>query len=226
MADESEEPTECAAWETALRIPGARAVTVTAIDSRTPVWSSATDDQAPDDDGDLAAMAAAMAETAAELVRRTDPSTMMDDLLVTSAAWFHVLRVVGAPAGGTRVAHLVLDRRVANLAMARRDFRKLLEPNGPAVGSTHVLTAEPEVEPELIELPRRRQLPEKPQPLPQPGALPQRKLNRTRPDDGQSSYLRSQPEPPPAWFTSLSDVPFTVDQQTLDRLVDGLRRLP
>ncbi|GAA4688330.1 hypothetical protein [Phytohabitans rumicis] len=110
---------ENVAWGDALDIVGARAVTLIALDSRKPLRSHAVD---PLPDGEnVAEVAAALAETAAELVRLTDGAGM-DDLLVTGPAWFHLLRVVD----GGWVAHLMLDRRVANLALARREFRALV----------------------------------------------------------------------------------------------------
>lgn len=112
---------ENVAWEDALDILGARAVTVTAIDTRTLLRSHTVDGDP--DGGSVAEIAAALAETAAELVRRTDPGTAMDDLLITGPTWFHLLRVVDEAC----VVHLMLDRRVANLALARREFRSLAE---------------------------------------------------------------------------------------------------
>jgi hypothetical protein len=112
------------AWGEALRIPGAQAVIVTAIDTRRPLRLD-TVESFPSGES-VAEVAAALAETAAELVRLTDAGAAMDDLLVTAPTWFHVLRIFDGEEAGECVAHLVLDRRVANLAMARRDLRGLL----------------------------------------------------------------------------------------------------
>lgn len=116
---------ESIAWGEALRIPGAQAVIVTAIETRRLLRSEAAESFAGGES--VAEVAAALAETAVELVRRTGAGAAMDDLLVTAPTCFHVLRVFdGGGAAGDCVAHLVLDRRVANLAMARRDLRGLL----------------------------------------------------------------------------------------------------
>jgi hypothetical protein len=102
----------------ALRISGASMIMLTSIESRTTVWSAGRARVG----ADVAALGAAITEAAAEMVRLTAVGIEMDDLLVTSPANFHVLRVVDG-----QVAHLVLDRGAANLAMARREFRLLVE---------------------------------------------------------------------------------------------------
>jgi hypothetical protein len=93
---------------------------LTSIESRTTVWSAGRARVG----ADVAALGAAITEAAAEMVRLTSGSVgdgEMDDLLVTSPVNFHVLRVVDG-----QVAHLVLDRGSANLAMARREFREMV----------------------------------------------------------------------------------------------------
>lgn len=106
----------------ALRISGASLIMLTSIESRTTVWSAGRARVG----ADVAALGAAITEAAAEMVRLSAVGSLgdgeMDDLLVTSPANFHVLRVVDG-----QVAHLVLDRGAANLAMARREFRQLVE---------------------------------------------------------------------------------------------------
>lgn len=185
------------AWGDALAITGARAVIVTAIDTRKPLRLAAVD--ALPDGESVAEMAAAMAETAVELVRLTDPDTAMDDLLVTSAGWFHVLRVVEDADGGAHVAHLLLDRREANLAMARREFRDL-------VGGAVPAPPEPEPEPEI---PAAAPAP--------PGALPRRTPSTTGP------WERGTPEgDAPSWFARFSGQPFESDGRTVERVRDGL----
>lgn len=186
---------ENVAWGDALAITGARAVIVTAIDTRKPLRLAAVD--ALPDGESIAEMAAAMAETAAELVRLTDPDTAMDDLLVTSRGWFHVLRVVEEEGGGGHVAHLLLERREANLAMARREFRDLID--GAAVAQP-----EPEVPPA---------------PVP-PGALPRRTPSTTGPWDRGTPHGDA-----PSWFARFAGQPFESDGRTVERVRDGLYEL-
>ncbi|MFC0526426.1 hypothetical protein [Phytohabitans kaempferiae] len=195
-------------WGDALRITGARAVTVTAIDTRKPVRSE-TLQPFPERES-VAEMAAAMVETAAELVRLTDADMAMDDLLVTSHSWFHVLRVVAGGYAGGYVAHLLLDRRVANLAMARREFRDLLG-GAPAPGGP-----EPTGIPEFLE-----EAPETPAPR-EDGVLPRRTPSTTGPWD------RHEPQDggdTPSWFARFAGQPFESDGRTVERVRDGLHRL-
>ncbi|GAA4437031.1 hypothetical protein GCM10023170_005850 [Phytohabitans houttuyneae] len=188
-------------WGDALRITGARAVIVTAIDTRKPL-RSATIEALPDAES-VAEMAAAMAETAVELVRLTGADTAMDDLLVTSRGWFHVLRVVEGDDDGGCVAHLLLDRREANLAMARRDFRELV---GGAVRVPPEPVPEPAA-PEAVELTLA-------------GGLPRRTPSTTGPWD-----RGAQPEGTPSWFAKFAGHPFDSGGRTVERVRDGLHRL-
>jgi hypothetical protein len=110
----------------ALRISGASLIMLTSIESRTTVWSAGRTRVG----ADVAALGAAITEAAAEMVRLTSAGIEMDDLLVTSPANFHVLRVVDG-----QVAHLVLDRGSANLAMARREFRQMVAQRTAAVAA-------------------------------------------------------------------------------------------
>jgi hypothetical protein len=166
----------------ALRISGASLVMLTSIEDRTPVWSAGR----VRSDSDVAALGAVIAEAAAALVRLTTAGVDLDDLLVTSAANFHVLRVVD----GT-VAHLVLDREVANLAMARREFRDVVV--GKAATPERALPAP--VAPEPIPV-------GEPEPVPAPVSLargpvrlePERGPVRLEPEPGP---VRLEPEPGP-----------------------------
>ncbi|GAA4691853.1 hypothetical protein [Phytohabitans rumicis] len=182
-------------WKDALRITGARAVIVTAIETRTRLQMATVRDL-PDGDS-VTALAAGLAETAAELVRLTDSGSTMDDLVVTGPTWFHVLRTVRSQDAGGCVAHLMLDRRTANLAMARREFRHLLDPaaRGPARERASA-TAKPAA-----------------------GALPR----RTPAAPGPAAV--AAPHASPMWFTSLVGEPFEADRRTLRRVRDGLHRL-
>ncbi|WP_305782352.1 hypothetical protein [Symbioplanes lichenis] len=107
----------------ALRIPGAYAVALIAADGPALTWwgRTPTDDQAR--------AAAGVGRSAADLVRlgAADQSVddTLDDVLITSASAFHVLRLLPGEGEAGRVAHLMLRRAGANLAMARHDFRRL-----------------------------------------------------------------------------------------------------
>jgi hypothetical protein len=212
----------------ALRISGASLVMLTSIESRTTVWSAG-----PARGGaDVAALGAAIAEAAAEMVRLSAAGIEMDDLLVTSPASFHVLRVVDG-----QVAHLVLDRGTANLAMARREFRDVVAarsgralPAPDPVGTRRAepapgLIPEPErVVPEALVgevLPPSTRVVTTTEP-----ALP--RLPRRRADgawhEEPAAYQATVPALP-AWLRTAAEGPFVNDAQTLARVVGGLRRL-
>jgi hypothetical protein len=126
----------------ALRISGASLIMLTSLESRTTVWSAGRARVG----ADVAALGAAITEAAAEMVRLTADGIDMDDLLVTSPANFHLLRVVDG-----QVAHLVLDRGTANLAMARREFRQMVAERSALALSADAPTEDespPEVEAE------------------------------------------------------------------------------
>ncbi|GAA2540310.1 hypothetical protein GCM10010435_04660 [Winogradskya consettensis] len=106
----------------ALRIPGAYAVALITADEPALTWwgRSPTDREAQ--------AASQVGRAAADLVRLSSVNVLtdtLDDVLVTSAQAFHVLRLIPTPNGQDRVAHLMLRRAGANLAMARHDFRRL-----------------------------------------------------------------------------------------------------
>jgi hypothetical protein len=168
----------------------------------------------------------------------------MDDLLVTSPANFHVLRVVDG-----QVAHLVLDRGSANLAMARREFRQMVRDRPRSNGADPVAGAgllapveEIAVDPVYVEpdaaVPEQRQehpevalegevlpastidlVPTEPD-LPR---LPQRRADAAWADDPTAYQAKVQALPD--WLRAAAEGPFTNDSQTLDRVVGGLRRL-
>jgi len=210
-------------WGDALRITGARAVIVTAIETRKPL-RSATLESLPDRDS-IAAMAAAIAETAAELVRLTDAGTTMDDLLVTSPGWFHVLQVVESEGSAGYVAHLLLQRREANLAMARREFRDLVRGAMPvpvlvpsAAGPYTRVQEAPE--PEETEPPAAEPVPAAVAAAPT-GGLPRRTPSNTGPWDRGPAHEESAP----SWFAKFAGQPFEADGWTVERVRDGLHRL-
>jgi hypothetical protein len=99
----------------ALGIPGARAVSLLDPDGPEVLWWAG--DGPPGERAVAAAVALAMAST--DLVNE------LGDVLVTSSTTFHVIRLVTTDP--PFVAHLDLRRTGANLAMARHEFKALLE---------------------------------------------------------------------------------------------------
>lgn len=125
---------ERSALHDALTIPGARAVALLDVTGgATVVWRVGALPLGEQE----AATAVALAVAAAGLVALADPADELDDVLVASAAAFHVLRLVG---DGTQVAHLTLRREGANLAMARQEFKVLTaaHTDRPAAAATPV----------------------------------------------------------------------------------------
>ncbi|MDP9794813.1 hypothetical protein J2S43_003325 [Catenuloplanes nepalensis] len=121
----------------ALHIPGARRVTLVAEGASAPAWSSTPG--GPDEPIEGAAtVAVVMVQAARELLRLTAGGDV-DDLLLTSGDYFHVLRLIERPGRGAEIVHLTLQRSAANLAMARHEFRRAaaVYRDGPyAIGST------------------------------------------------------------------------------------------
>ena len=107
--------------ESALGIPGAHAVSLLDPDGPTVLWWAGP--EAPS--GQHAATVVALASAAAGLVLLTEPGDELGDIILTSTDTFHVIRLIED--GTLRVAHLTLRRADANLAMARREFRQLIE---------------------------------------------------------------------------------------------------
>jgi len=107
--------------EEALGIPGARAVSLLDPERSTVLWWAGA---GPPDERQTAAVVT-LAAAAAGLVMLAEPGDELGDVLLTSAEAFHVVRLMTD--GPLRVAHLTLRRTEANLAMARREFRSLLE---------------------------------------------------------------------------------------------------
>ena len=188
-------------------------IMLTSIESRTTVWSAGLARVG----AEVAALGAAITEAAAEMVRLTAAGSIgsgeMDDLLVTAPAHFHVLRLVDG-----QVAHLVLDRGSANLAMARREFRQMVERRS-APAPLPVPVVEPALEGEVLPasnidlVPTDAELPR----------LPQRRADAGWADD-PTDYTATVPTLPD-WLRAAAEGPFTDDSQTLDRVVGGLRRL-
>jgi hypothetical protein len=185
----------------ALEIPGARVVALLdAVDGGTVLWWAGASSLGEQE----AAAAIALAVAAAGLVRLTDPDDDLGDVLVTSAAAFHVLRLLD---DGTRVAHLMLRRAGANLAMARHDFKLLIDAHTGRARHTAG-----------------------PAPMPAPAPVPAAALPRRWP--GQPGTAGQAPPDddddgraePPGWFTLMGQ-PYQNDERVLDRILVSLRHL-
>jgi hypothetical protein len=113
--------------ENAVRIPGAYGVALIAAGTPALTWWTGGNPPAPAE----VKAAAGVALSALALVRLNATDTL-DDILITSTTAFHVLRLVRGEDGSDQVAHLMLRRAGANLAMARREFRTLTEGPLPA----------------------------------------------------------------------------------------------
>jgi hypothetical protein len=181
----------------ALGIPGAHAVSLLDPEGPTVLWWAGA---APPDEQQTAAVVT-LAAAAAGMVLSA-PGDELGDVLLTSTEAFHVVRLVE----DTRpcVAHLTLRRAGANLAMARREFRTLVE------SYTRELPAPA--------------LPSGPAPALLPG--PAHSLS---PGPAPSLPRRSQSEPsaaptPPDWLDLLG-IPYLDDDEVLDRVLVGLHHL-
>jgi len=186
----------------ALGIPGARAVALLdAAGGASVLWCAGVSSL----DEREAAAAVALAVAAAGLVVLTDPADEFGDVLVTSAAAFHVLRLVG---DGAQVAHLMLRRAGANLAMARQEFKLLTEAHGRQPRHAAAASAAPASQPPTAALPRRR-------PNGQPAAASGPPPPTTDVDTD---------EPAPGWLNMLGQ-PYLNDESVLDRILVTLRHL-
>ena len=175
--------------ESALGIPGARAVSLLDPDGPTVVWWAGP--EAPSEQH--VATVVALASAAAGLVLLSDSGDEFGDLILTSTDSFHVVRLVED--GTLRVAHLTLRRADANLAMARREFRELIEGHNrprPAV--------------DLPTLPRRER------------AGPPTTTTAAAEDS------QPKPEVPSDWFALINE-PYSNDDSVLDRILVTLRSL-
>jgi len=148
-----------------------------------------------------ASAAGALAGAAASLVRFADPDDELHDVLLTTRTAFHVLRAL-AP---DRVALLTLSRGVANLALARREFKTITDrATGPPVGPVAAPAGTPAV-------------------APPPGtsgsALPRRDAGRHQaPSEPATDGVLS------GWL-AIAGQPFATDDDVLDRIIGTLRLL-
>lgn len=209
------------ALENAVRIPGATAVALIAADGPALTWWAGG--RTPTEEESAAA--AGVAASAAALVRLSEGGKL-DDVLVTSASAFHVLRLVPGEDGSEQVAHLMLRRAGANLAMARHEFRTLAEthartaqatpaaPALPAVLTSSVLSPRPDpVEPQAEEDDESADLPRLPRRRPgNRNGLPAAATT------GGAGAVSS------AWL-DLFGQPYGNDEVVLERVLDTLKNL-
>jgi hypothetical protein len=191
----------------ALGIPGARAVSLLDPDGPTTVWWAGVEEPGERQ----AAAVVAVAAAASGLVALADIGDELGDVILTSAEMFHVIRLVADGTG--HVAHLTLNRAAANLAMARREFRLVVE--GYAVRPRHAASpALPYPSPPRPALPR----PSPPRPsLPRP-SLPRR-------ERGAPPGVADEVTEVPADWLSLITAPYSTDERVLDRILVTLRSL-
>ncbi|GGK84324.1 hypothetical protein [Mangrovihabitans endophyticus] len=184
--------------EKALTIAGAVAAALVAVADRKVVWAGGA--PAP---GRLDADAAVgVARGALALVELTDPDDEFGDVLITSAAYFHVLRLVRGPDGADLVACLVLRRTTASLALARHEFKMIANERGAPAAPAPAGEAEPD-----------------PDPGPAPAHLPRRRSGRNNAPPAAATAAV-----PNDWFFLLSQ-PFTTEDAVLDRILGTLRHL-
>lgn len=199
----------------ALSIPGARSVAVFAAPARTRLWSVTASGSEIDDAVVTTAMD--MASAAQQLVERFDPGSQVEEILALDDTWIHVLYPLTDVQSGLLVAHVLLDRKQANLGPARREFRELVEG----------------------ELAAHRDRPPPPAARTGPladqrdlGALPRRAtvtLHGSRPAPAAPAADTEGAVRPPdnsgrSWLEDLMG-PFSDDMSTLRRVLAGLRRL-
>jgi hypothetical protein len=197
----------------AMQILGARSVAVFSLATGSRVWS--VEESQPWVDEDAVVAAIEMIATAQRLVDRADPGSPVDELLAVDAAWFHVLHLLVEQDTGPHVAHMLLDRGVANLALARREFRALVEaeravrresePPADHVGVTPI---------DAATAPRATTS----------TSLPQR--TATSPSRHETSTGDAQPSgKKPLWLDHFAGRTFATDEHTLRRVLERLRQL-
>jgi hypothetical protein len=219
--------------ENAVRIPGATAVALIAADGPALTWWAGG--RTPTEEE--SASAAGVAESAAALVRLSEGGKL-DDVLVTSATAFHVLRLVPGEDGSELVAHLMLRRAGANLAMARHEFRILAEAHArEANKAAGRHTADPEPAPQLPAVltpsvltppPSSEWPPLTPQPEPEPDPADLPRLPRRRPGNRNGLPAAATAVEPGAVSSAWLDLfgqPYGNDEVVLERVLDTLKNL-
>ena len=109
----------------AMAIPGAVGASIVDYTTGFPV---ATSGAAPNSDHEAAAAGTAdvvQAATSRALFVSAVPHDLLEDLIITTAAGYHLLRVVRTDFDSRLVLYLWLDRVQGNLAVARRRMEKL-----------------------------------------------------------------------------------------------------
>jgi predicted regulator of Ras-like GTPase activity (Roadblock/LC7/MglB family) len=111
----------------AMAIPGAVGASIVDYTTGFPV---ATTGSAPNSDHEAAAAGTAdvvQAATSRSLFVSAMPHDLLEDLIITTAAGYHLLRPVQTDFDSRLVLYLWLDRVQGNLAMARRRMQKLAD---------------------------------------------------------------------------------------------------
>jgi hypothetical protein len=109
----------------AMAIPGAVGASIVDYTTGFPI---ATTGAAPNDDHEAAAAGTAdvvQAATSRALFVSAVPHDLLEDLIITTAAGYHLLRVVHTDFDSRLVLYLWLDRVQGNLAVARRRMGQL-----------------------------------------------------------------------------------------------------
>lgn len=195
----------------AMQILGARSIAVFSTATGSRIWS-VTEGQPPIDE-DVVTAAIDVVAAAQRLVDVADPGSPLDEILAVDTAWFHVLYLFTGQDTGPQVAHLLLDRGVANLAHARREFWTLVEAERavhcepkPSAGDVRGAPADTGTAPHSTNhtgLPRR------------PATAPARPEVPTG-DEGSGNKT--------SWTDHFTG-PFVTDVSTLERVLERLRRL-
>jgi len=111
----------------AMAIPGAIGASI--VDYTTG-FAIATAGAAPDSDHEAAAAGAAdvvLAATSRSLFVSAVPHDLLEDLIITTAGGYHLLRPVQTDFDSRLVLYVWLDRIHGNLAVARRRMQKLAD---------------------------------------------------------------------------------------------------
>jgi hypothetical protein len=111
----------------AMAIPGALGASIVDYTTGFPV---ATTGAAPNADHDGAAAGTAevvQAATSRALFTSALPHDLLEDLIITTAVGYHLLRPVQTDFDSRLVLYLWLDRALGNLAVARRRMQSLAE---------------------------------------------------------------------------------------------------
>lgn len=109
----------------AMAIPGAVGASIVDYTTGFPVAMTGA---APNSDHEAAAAGTAdvvQAATSRSLYLSAMPHDLLEDLIITTAGGYHLLRMVQTDFDSRLVLYLWLDRQQGNLAVARRRMQKL-----------------------------------------------------------------------------------------------------